>query len=220
MSIFFVQTLSVKIQHMPIYEYRCTKCHRKTSIFWRSISAVDQSKARCSHCESAELTRLVSKVRVIRGGSKSSSDGVMPGGGDMDATMMNELGGLDENDPRSLGRFMRKMASETGEQMGPEFDEIVGRLEKGEDPERIEQSMGDMFGDGEGGEMGGMGGMGGMMDDDMGMPPMGPPPEATDPADKASAKPEAKAPQRAVRKKTHASAAKKTKSSGKKKSTG
>ena len=58
--------------------------------------------------------------------------------------------------------------------MGPEFNEIVGRLEKGEDPEKIEQSMGDILGEGAGGEMGGPGGMGGMgmpggmMDDDMG----------------------------------------------------
>ncbi len=159
---------------MPIFEYRCAKCRHKSSVFWRSISAVDHSKARCSKCGSAELTRLVSKVRVIRGASKSAPESDAPGGGDLDANMMNELGGLDENDPRSLGRFMRKMSAETGEEMGPEFNEIVGRLEKGEDPEKIEQSMGDILGEGAGGEMGGPGGMGGMgmpggmMDDDMG----------------------------------------------------
>ena len=45
------------------------------------------------------------------------------------------MGDLDENDPKSLARFMRKMADETGEEMGAEFDEVVGRLEAGEDPE-------------------------------------------------------------------------------------
>jgi len=43
---------------------------------------------------------------------------------------------------------MRKMSQETGEDMGPEFDEMVDRLEGGEDPEEIERSMGDLGGEG------------------------------------------------------------------------
>ncbi len=157
---------------MPIYEYRCVNCHRRVSIFWRSISAVDESKARCTYCGGNQLTRLASRVRVIRGGGNSETSSGTADGGDMDDRMMSELGGLDENDPRSLGRFMRKMATERGEELGPEFDEIVGRLEKGEDPEKIEQSMGDVLGEPDGG----MGGMGGMMDDDMYTPPPAPEP--------------------------------------------
>jgi len=48
------------------------------------------------------------------------------------------MSGLDENDPKSMGRWMRKMAAESGEAMPAEFDEVVGRLESGEDPENIE----------------------------------------------------------------------------------
>ncbi len=131
---------------MPIYEYRCSNCKRKVSIFWRTLSAVNESEARCTFCGSPRLSRLVSKVRVIRGGSASddASSGSMGADDDMD---MPGLEGLDENDPRALGRFLRKMAAETGENMGPEFDEVVGRLEKGEDPEKIEESMGDVFGE-------------------------------------------------------------------------
>jgi len=54
------------------------------------------------------------------------------------------LAGLDEDDPRSLGKFMRKMSNEMGEDMGDEFNEVVGRLEKGESPDSIEQSMPDL----------------------------------------------------------------------------
>ena len=36
--------------------------------------------------------------------------------------------------------MMRKMSSEMGEDMGPEFDEVVGRLEAGQSPEDIEAS--------------------------------------------------------------------------------
>jgi hypothetical protein len=53
------------------------------------------------------------------------------------------LAGLDD-DPRSMGKFMRKMSSEMGEDMGDEFNEVVDRLEKGESPDSIEKSMPDL----------------------------------------------------------------------------
>ena len=144
---------------MPIYEYRCADCKKKVSVFFRSFSEVDHAAARCPNCNGSQLTRLISKVRVIRGASaSSSSEGV-------DDSMLD---GLDENDPRSLGKMMRRMADETGEDLGAEFGEVVGRLEKGEDPEAIEKSMpeladtaGEVGGAGEMG-MGGLDGMGGM----------------------------------------------------------
>jgi len=45
---------------------------------------------------------------------------------------------------------MRKMSAETGEDLGPEFDEVVGRLEAGESPEKIEESMPELMGEGGG----------------------------------------------------------------------
>lgn len=134
---------------MPIYEYRCADCKKRVSVFFRSISSVDHSKARCPTCGGANLTRLVSRVRMVR-----SEESRMDSMADESA-----LSGLDENDPRSMGRWMRKMSKETGEEMPPEFDEVVGRLESGEDPESIEKSMPDL------GEMGEDAGMGGMGDD-------------------------------------------------------
>jgi hypothetical protein len=60
----------------------------------------------------------------------------------------SDLPDFDENDPRSLGRWMRKMSADVGEDLGPEFDEVVGRLEAGESPEEIEQSMPELMGEG------------------------------------------------------------------------
>jgi putative FmdB family regulatory protein len=138
---------------MPIYEYRCADCKKKVSVFFRSFSVVDQEQPRCPICHGTRLTKLVSKVRVIRGASSGGDDG-------FDDSMLDDL---DENDPRSLGRMMRRMADETGEDLGPEFGEVVNRLEKGEDPEAIEKSMPELA------EMGGDdGGMGAsMMGDDL-----------------------------------------------------
>jgi putative FmdB family regulatory protein len=122
---------------MPIYEYHCQDCGRKLAVFWRSRS--DVKPPTCRRCGSDNMTRLVSRVGVLRS-EESRMD---------DLTEDAMLADLDENDPRSLGRWMRKMSQEMGEDLGPEFDEVIGRLEAGEDPEEIEKSMpelGDMGG--------------------------------------------------------------------------
>jgi len=132
---------------MPIYEYRCRDCKKKVSVFFRTLSAVDHNAARCPQCGGKNLSRLVSRVRALRS-EESRLDNLA------DDSM---LSGLDENDPKSMGRMLRKMARETGEDMPPEFDEAMGRLEAGESPESIEQSMPELAE--------GMGGAGAMEDE-------------------------------------------------------
>ena len=75
-------------------------------------------------------------------GSSGEEGGPVP---DM-AGMESILGAVDENDPRSIGRAMRKLAETSGESMDGEMEEVVRRLESGEDPEAIEDKMGDAFG--------------------------------------------------------------------------
>jgi len=138
---------------MPIYEYRCGNCKRRVSIFFRSFADTDHA-APCPNCGSANLTRLVSRVATVK-----SEDARMEALSDPSA-----FGDVDENDPKSMARFMRKMGDQVGgEDLGPEFGEMVDRLEAGENPEEIEKSMPGLGGEGAG-EMGGMGGMGGMED--------------------------------------------------------
>jgi len=48
-----------------------------------------------------------------------------------------------EQDPRKLGQMMRELSHETGEDLGPEFNEVVERLERGENPEEIADSLPD-----------------------------------------------------------------------------
>jgi putative FmdB family regulatory protein len=134
---------------VPVYEYRCHDCKRRVSIFWRTFSDVDTESINCPRCGGTELTRLISRVRMIRSEESRLDDMADPSG----------LPDLDENDPKSLGRWMRKMSSEVGEDLGPEFDEVVGRLESGEDPESIEKSMPEMMGEANGGGDGFGGGL-------------------------------------------------------------
>ncbi len=124
---------------MPIYEYYCHDCERRVSIFWRTFSRAEGATATCPRCEGTRLTRLMSRVRVVRSEDSRLDDLADP----------SSMPDFDENDPRSLGRWMRKMSDEVGEDLGPEFDEVVGRLESGESPEAIEESMPDLMGEGD-----------------------------------------------------------------------
>ncbi len=131
---------------MPVYVFRCLDCRRIVQQHY-SFSEYESATPTCSYCGSQKLRRRIGRVALAK--SEDTR---------MDA-MMDEsaLAGLDEEDPRSLGRFMRKMSQEMGEDLGEEFGEVVDRLEKGQSPEEIEQAMPDLADDG--------GGMGSGLDD-------------------------------------------------------
>jgi len=116
---------------MPIYEYRCGDCKRRVSIFFRSFADTNQA-AQCPNCGGQHLTRLVSRVATIK-----SEDARLEAMSDP-----SNFGDVDENDPKSVAKFMRKMGDQMGgEDLGPEFGEMVDRLESGESPEEIEKTM-------------------------------------------------------------------------------
>lgn len=119
---------------MPIYEYYCHDCGQRVSIFWRSFSEAEASSPRCPVCGGKELTRLISPVSTLRSEGSRLEDLASP----------ESLAGLDENDPKSIARWMRKMSDEVGEDLGPEFEEVVDRLETGQSPEEIEEAMPDL----------------------------------------------------------------------------
>jgi putative FmdB family regulatory protein len=100
---------------MPIYEYRCADCGRKTSILTLGIKSVPD--VRCPYCGGTNLTKLVSRVAVLR-----SEDSRLESLADPAA-----LSGLDENDPRSVARWMKRMGREMGDDAGEDFEEEIER---------------------------------------------------------------------------------------------
>ena len=131
---------------MPNYDYFCAGCQKRVSIF-QSYQDYGVKPVRCPECRGRQLKRLINRVRV-----RKSDDQRLETLADPSA-----LGGVDENDPRSLGRAMRKMGEQMGEELPAEFGEITRRLESGEDPEAIEKDMPELAGGGEDGG-GGLGG--------------------------------------------------------------
>jgi len=155
---------------MPIYEFYSPDTNKVYSFFARSLS-MGQRTPRCPDDPEARMERCVSNFAVT-GRAKEESDD--PGGDDLDdprmeaamAQLEREMSGIDEDnpDPRQLGHLMRRMSELTGEKLPEEMNEMVRRLELGEDPDKLEEEYGDAFGDDD--EMGmgdgmGMGGDGG-----------------------------------------------------------
>ena len=123
---------------MPNYEYQCTDCNHKFEIF-QTYQDYGIRPLSCPKCESSKIKRIIKPVRVARSEEdrfESLSD-------------PEQLAGL-EDDPQALGKMMRRMSRELGEDMGPEFDEVVDRLEKGQPPEEIEKDLPDLGSEGSG----------------------------------------------------------------------
>jgi putative FmdB family regulatory protein len=128
---------------MPNYEYRCLNCRRRFEVFL-SYQQYGTRPVTCPHCKSENVQRRIGRIRMARSDDSRLENMADPG----------NLEGL-EDDPRALGRMMRQMGHEVGEEMPPEFDEVVGRLEAGQSPEQIEQDLPDLGAGDAGGDFGG-----------------------------------------------------------------
>ena len=117
---------------MPIYDYRCGACRRRSSHLYQTYAAAESAQPRCEHCGSDDLTRMVSRVAVMKSEESRLEDLADP----------SALGGVDEDDPRSVARWARKMGEQMGDDVGDDFKEMVDQMEAGEMPDDGEGPMG------------------------------------------------------------------------------
>ncbi|MBI4732503.1 MAG: zinc ribbon domain-containing protein [Chloroflexi bacterium] len=127
---------------MPAYDFICLDCQNRFDVFM-TYAEYGARPVACPACGSKSTRRRIPRVRV----AKSDDSRMESLAGDFSDP--SALEGL-ENDPQALGRVMRKMGNELGEEMPPEYNEVVDRLEKGQSPEEIEKELPDLGG----GEMG------------------------------------------------------------------
>ncbi|UCF26730.1 MAG: zinc ribbon domain-containing protein [Chloroflexota bacterium] len=125
---------------MPSYEYRCKDCKQRFEVYL-SYDEYGKHEVRCVNCNSLDVQRTIGRIRIAQSEENRLENLADPA----------NLAGL-EDDPKALARMMRQMGSEMGEDLGPEYDEVLDRLESGQSPEEIESAMPDL--DTEGG-MGG-----------------------------------------------------------------
>jgi putative FmdB family regulatory protein len=98
---------------MPLYEYRCRDCKKRSTVL--VLNLANQPSVACSHCKSARVERIMSRFA-----SPKSEEARLESLGDP-----SKLAGLDENDPKSMARFMKTMGEEMGEDLGDDFSEAM-----------------------------------------------------------------------------------------------
>ncbi len=133
---------------MPIYEFYCLDCHTVYNFFSARIDTA--ARPDCPRCERRDLERRPSTFATlehlgddegpddpISGLDESKLEGAME-------SLVQEMGGLEnEQDPRNLGRLMRRFGELSGLEMGDRMAEMIRRMEAGEDPESLEEEIGD-----------------------------------------------------------------------------
>jgi putative FmdB family regulatory protein len=131
---------------MPTYQYHCLDCKKRFELFM-TYDEYDKQTVKCPLCNGENIKRRIGRVRFARSEESRLDNLADP----------SSLAGL-EDDPQALGKMMRQMSREMGEDLGPEFDEVVGRLEAGQSPDEIEEAIPDLGEDGpdSGGAMGAM----------------------------------------------------------------
>jgi putative FmdB family regulatory protein len=120
---------------MPIYEYRCPACRHYLSQLVRTYGAPAPA---CPRCGAPAMDKLVSRVYTIRSEESRIEDLADPA----------SFGDVDENDPRSVARWARRMGEQMGEDLGDEWHEMVDRMEAGELPDDAEGGGPDDMADG------------------------------------------------------------------------
>lgn len=130
---------------MPIYEFYCGPCNTLFNFFSSRINT--SAKPACPRCGQG-LTRQMSLFSTI--GRAKEEDSGLP---DLDESRLErvmgdlarEAGSVNEDDPRQMASIMRRFSEQAGISLGSGMEEALSRMEAGEDPETIEQEMGDIL---------------------------------------------------------------------------
>lgn len=101
---------------MPIYEYLCPACNGR---FQKLVQGFrDPSDLACPRCGSAEVRRAISRFATLKSDDARAESMADP----------SMFAGLDENDPRSIARWAKKLGKELGEEAGDDWDEMVDQM--------------------------------------------------------------------------------------------
>ncbi len=142
---------------MPIYEFYCPNCHMIFNFLSTKVNT--ESTPVCPKCNGKNMRRKLSIFSVISSSKRKENE-------DMDdpftkmlsqidesklekamASLAAEAENMDEENPKEIAKIMKRLFDTTGIKMGDAMEEAIRRLEAGEDPEKIEEEMGDVFED-------------------------------------------------------------------------
>ena len=109
---------------MPIYEFLCRDCRKRSSILVMNLR--NPAPASCRLCGSSNVERLLSLFAAPKSEEARLESLADPA----------NFGSLDENDPQSVARLMKKMGKEMGEDVGDDVEAMMDQA--GEDEGTME----------------------------------------------------------------------------------
>ena len=133
---------------MPIYEFYCHVCNTVYNFFSKSVNT--EKIPYCPRCKDVTLTRQMSIFANISRKTGDDDNYTMPPIDEATfekavSMLACDVENMNEDDPRQAAQLMRKLSDATGLQMGPAMEEALNRMEQGEDPDKIEQEIGDLL---------------------------------------------------------------------------
>jgi putative FmdB family regulatory protein len=140
---------------MPIYEFYCPDCNTLFSFF--AARTTVEARPACPRCGRPDLDRRPSRFATLKRAGTAEGDGPAdpddPFAG-IDETRLEgamealagEMEGMEEGegpqDPRQVSRFLRRFTELTGLEAGPKMKEMLERLDRGEDPDTLDEELG------------------------------------------------------------------------------
>lgn len=138
---------------MPIYEFFCPDNNKLYSFLANRVSDYDKIP-RCPDNSAYRLERRVSPFAITQNRDDDHEDEALDhlNESQLEAAMSlleRELGGIDDEnpDPKQMKRLMERFTEITGQKMPEAFQEMMAQLEKGEDPEALEEAFADQLDD-------------------------------------------------------------------------
>ncbi len=137
---------------MPIYEYYCPDNHTVYQFYAKTL-AQGKTVPKCPDNPKFKLKKLVSAFAVTKGGKGSDDEPppAAPQGSEdteTDLRMQSVMGEIerdidriDENDPKSMARMMRRLGDAAGEKFDPETEEVVRKMEEGTNLDAFEEQF-------------------------------------------------------------------------------
>ena len=113
---------------MPIYEFSCPSCRKKTSFFVKTASSPFEPK--CPVCGSADLVRVISTFAHHK-----SIKTIHEGSGEPSMFPSQDY----YKDPRNIGRTVEERFQKMGIEMPAELQQKIQAAREGELPEPLKE---------------------------------------------------------------------------------
>lgn len=131
---------------MPIYEFYCRDCNMLFNFFSAKVDT--QVRPPCPKCGHPQLERRPARFATLRGEAEAEDPLSALGEDKIESVMESMASDLDrldegaEEDPRVMARLFRRFGDAAGLEPGAKMQELLSRLEAGEDPDRLEEELG------------------------------------------------------------------------------